>query len=87
MSEVRKPKVRKRVAPPPQSESRDLLNEGDLVEYGATVEIKHGRKGSFWPKVTVTTVVQTGETGEDAFGRAAAFVHQALDVQVAEFLA
>lgn len=82
-----KPKVKKRVGPPIQTESRDLLNEGDVVEYGATVEIKHGRKGSFWPKVTVMTTVRPGETGEDAFGRAASFVHQALDVQVSEFLA
>lgn len=78
--------IRKRITKTSTKEQIRLADVGDLVEYGATVHVKHGRKGEFWPRVALTTSVREGETGEDAFSRATRFVHDGLDQQVIEFL-
>lgn len=67
-------------APPP------LLDEGDPIEYGLTVEYKHPRKGSYWPKMATTVRIRPGETPEEAKARAVQFVTQGIDEQIAEIM-
>ena len=62
------------------------LDEGDRIEFGATVEVKNRRNASFWPKATVTTTIRPGETVQQAKARASGVVHQWLEEQVEEFL-
>ena len=64
----------------------DPLDPGDRIEYALTVEIKHPRKGSFWPKMGAASHVRPGETGEQALGRLVAFVTAQLDEQVLDIL-
>lgn len=62
------------------------LNEGDTVDYGLTVEVKHPRKGSFWPKMAATSTVRPGETGDAAMDRVMEFVARHLDQQIIDIL-
>jgi len=81
------PKVRRPSAARPVRPPRPVpLSEGDTIEYGMTVEVKHPRKGSYWPKFGASTTVREGETPEDAAARLKEFVHQQIDAQVIEIL-
>lgn len=64
----------------------DALNVGDAVDYGLTIEVKHPRKGSYWPKMGASTTVRPGETAEQALSRLQVFVVEQIDAQVHDIL-
>lgn len=74
-------KVRRRTRPRPV-----LLDEGDTIEIGITVEVKHPRKGSIWVKSGASGTIRPGETPDDARDRIKDFVTQTADETVREYL-
>jgi broad specificity phosphatase PhoE len=73
-------KVRRKTAAAPPK--RQLLNEGDLIEFSVTVEVTNTRNQKFWFKGGGTTQVQPGETGEEARDRLEQFVTEGVDANV-----
>ena len=63
-----------------------LMDAGDKLDFGATMEVKNKRGMSYWPKAGVTITLRPGETVEQAKERAAAIVHGFLTEQVQEYL-
>lgn len=66
---------------------QDILDPGDLVEYGITAEVKHPKQGSFWVKAGATITVRDGEVSHEAVERVTTFVTDMLSDGVAEVLA
>lgn len=81
------PKVRKVVKRSAAAAVPAALDEGNTIEFSATVEVKHPRKGNYWPKFGSSTQIRPGETPRQAADRLKGFVHAELDAQVLEWLA
>lgn len=78
------PKMRAKIKPKAGAAlpAPEPLDEGDLIEFGMTVEYKHPRKGSYWPKFGSHTRIRPGETAEEAKDRLVAFVMDEINAQI-----
>lgn len=78
-----RPKVRRPSAAAPIKIER--LSEGDHIEMALTVEYKHPKHGSFWPKFGASTTIREGETEEEARDRLREVVLEEINQQIAGF--
>lgn len=82
---------RKAVARPtkkaqPVSPWDGALDEGDLIEFSITAEVKNRQGRSFWVKGGATGRVRPGEGVENARARIQSFVIDTVDQQITEYV-
>lgn len=64
-----------------------MLDPGDKVEIGATMELKDKRGRSYWPKASVTVTKRAGESEDQTVQRASQIAHEALAAHADTFIA
>lgn len=65
---------------------RELMFEGDELEFSITGEVKHPRHGNFWVRTGGKTTIRPGETAAQARERLRTFCVSFLDDSVQQII-